>query len=96
MNGPEIRVDCTDEAKFRIVQEVAREFAASERVLTLDGARVEFEGPEFDGGWGLVRASNTQPVLVLRFESKSAKGYERIESRFREALARYPEVSWPA
>lgn len=96
VNGPEIRVDCTDEAKFRIVEEVAREFSASERVLTLDGARVEFEAPQFDGGWGLVRASNTQPVLVLRFESKSAEGYARIESRFRDALARYPEVSWPS
>jgi phosphomannomutase / phosphoglucomutase len=86
-NSPEIRVDCPDEAKFRVVQELAEEFAKTHEVLTLDGARVRFEG-----GWGLVRASNTQPVLVLRFEGRTPAALRAVETAFRTALARHPEV----
>jgi phosphomannomutase/phosphoglucomutase len=63
---PELRVECPEERKFPIVEEAARAFAKQYDVLTLDGARISF--PE---GWGLVRASNTQPVLVMRFEASS-------------------------
>ena len=58
-------------------------------MITIDGARVVF--PD---GWGLLRASNTQPVLVLRFESRTREGLTAIEGAFREALGAYPEVEW--
>jgi phosphomannomutase/phosphoglucomutase len=86
-NSPEIRVECPDEAKFRVVQELAEEFARTHDVLTLDGARVRFED-----GWGLVRASNTQPVLVLRFEGRTRAALRTVEAAFAAALARHPEV----
>jgi phosphomannomutase/phosphoglucomutase len=63
---PELRVDCPDERKFTVVEAAARYFAARYDVVTLDGVRMSF--PD---GWGLLRASNTQPVLVLRFEAGS-------------------------
>jgi phosphomannomutase / phosphoglucomutase len=61
---PELRVDCPDERKFDVVERAARHFAAKYPVSTLDGIRITFAD-----GWGLVRASNTQPALVLRFEA---------------------------
>jgi phosphomannomutase/phosphoglucomutase len=63
---PEIRVDCPDDLKFGVVERVLAHYKATHSVLDVDGARVSFEG-----GWGLVRASNTQPALVLRFEAQS-------------------------
>lgn len=63
---PELRVDCPEERKFAIVEAAARHFAARYEALTLDGVRVSFAH-----GWGLVRASNTQPALVMRFEATS-------------------------
>jgi phosphomannomutase/phosphoglucomutase len=63
---PEIRVDCGDEVKFGIVDRVLEHYRATHEVQDVDGARINFEG-----GWGLVRASNTQPALVLRFEAES-------------------------
>jgi phosphomannomutase/phosphoglucomutase len=57
-------VPCPDERKFAVVEQAAQHFAGRYDVLTLDGARISF--PK---GWGLVRASNTQPVLVMRFEA---------------------------
>jgi phosphomannomutase/phosphoglucomutase len=71
VSTPEIRLDCPDEKKFQVVAEMAEEFKEEYQVIDVDGARVLF-----DGGWGLVRASNTQPVLVFRFE---AQGEERLE-----------------
>jgi len=67
VSTPELRVDCPDERKFAIVERAARHFAAKYPVATLDGVRITFAE-----GWGLLRASNTQPVLVLRFEAASA------------------------
>jgi phosphomannomutase/phosphoglucomutase len=61
---PELRIECPEERKFTIVEEAARHFGAKYPVATLDGARITFPR-----GWGLLRASNTQPVLVLRFEA---------------------------
>src|SRR2546427_9499406 len=64
VSTPEIRVDCPDERKFAIVERAAQHFAARYPVSTLDGVRITFAD-----GWGLLRASNTQPVLVMRFEA---------------------------
>ncbi len=89
VNSPEVRVTCTDEAKFRIVEEVAAHFAKDHEVITIDGVRALFED-----GWGLLRASNTQPVLVLRFEARTEEGLARIEGAFRGVLSRFPEVQW--
>jgi phosphomannomutase/phosphoglucomutase len=61
---PEIRVDCPEDRKFAIVEQAAQYFGARYEVLTLDGVRISFPN-----GWGLIRASNTQPVLVMRFEA---------------------------
>lgn len=64
VNTPEIRFDCPDQIKFEVVRRAAAELRARHRTVDVDGVRVLF-----DGGWGLVRASNTQPVLVMRFEA---------------------------
>jgi phosphomannomutase/phosphoglucomutase len=63
---PEIRLDCPDELKFRIAEKVREHFQGRFETIDIDGVRIKF--PE---GWGLVRASNTQPVLVLRFEAQT-------------------------
>jgi len=63
---PEIRVDCADELKFRIAEQVRDRFRGRYEIVDVDGVRVKFAQ-----GWGLVRASNTQPVLVLRFEAQT-------------------------
>src|SRR2546422_621328 len=68
VSTPELRVDCPDERKFDVVERAARHFAAKDPVFTLDGGRITFAE-----GWGLLRASNTQPALVLRFEATSDK-----------------------
>ncbi len=70
---PELRVDCPDEAKFDVVTRVAKHFTATHKVITIDGARILF-----DHGWGLVRASNTQAILVLRFEADSEEHLAEI------------------
>ena len=59
-------MECADERKFEIVAQIAEDFAQTNEVITIDGARIIFEN-----GWGLVRASNTQAILVLRFEADS-------------------------
>jgi phosphomannomutase/phosphoglucomutase len=63
-NTPEIRVDCPDDRKFEVVARITERFKKTHAVIDIDGARILFAD-----GWGLVRASNTQPALVLRFES---------------------------
>ena len=77
---PELRVECTEEQKFAVVAKIAEEFSKTNEVITIDGARIIFEN-----GWGLVRASNTQAILVLRFEADTeenlAKIRENVESR---------------
>lgn len=66
VSTPELRVDCADHLKFGIVERAKAHFSASHEVITVDGVRVLF-----GDGWGLIRASNTQPVLVLRFEART-------------------------
>jgi phosphomannomutase/phosphoglucomutase len=71
---PEIRVDCPDEIKFQVVERVKEELQKIYPVIDVDGVRVQF-----GDGWGLVRASNTQPVLVLRFEAPTEKRLAEIK-----------------
>jgi len=85
---PEIRVACPDDRKFAVVEVLTREFRARYEVIDIDGARVVF--PD---GWALVRASNTQPVLVVRAEGKTPEALGRAKTVIEEALRRYPEVA---
>ena len=80
---PETRLACPDDRKFAVVEEVKHEFAGRYKVIDIDGVRVEF-----GDGWGLVRASNTQPALVVRFEARSPGRLEEIRSLFMEPLRR--------
>jgi len=73
VSTPEIRIDCPDDRKFAIVADAVRHFAREHEVVDVDGARVLF-----GDGWGLIRASNTQPVLVARFEARSAERLAEI------------------
>lgn len=82
VNTPELRVDCPDERKFDVVERAARHFASRYPVSTLDGVRITFPT-----GWGLVRASNTQPVLVLRFEAATPQDLERYRHEVEGWLA---------
>lgn len=70
---PEIRVECPDNIKFEVVKEITEYFRQRENVIDIDGVRVLF-----DDGWGLVRASNTQPALVLRFEAMTETRLDEI------------------
>ena len=72
---PEIRVECPDEKKFAVVEKMTKYFRERYDVIDIDGARILFED-----GWGLIRASNTQPALVLRFEALSAERLEEIRN----------------
>ncbi len=72
---PELRVDCSDDTKFDVVARVADHFAKTNEVITIDGARIIFEH-----GWGLVRASNTQAILVLRFEADAEEHLQKIQA----------------
>ena len=83
VSTPEIRVDCPDERKFAIAEKATEYFRKHYDVIDVDGVRVRF--PD---GWGLIRASNTQPALVLRFEAQSAAKLQEyrtlVEHKLRE------------
>ena len=79
---PEIRVDCPDGIKFRVVEAVREHFRNTPGVIAIDGVRVPF-----GDGWGLIRASNTQPVLVLRFEATTPERLSAIRKNVEEILA---------
>jgi phosphomannomutase/phosphoglucomutase len=78
---PEIRIYASDEVKFKIVDDVRRELAARVPVIDIDGVRANFPG-----GWGLVRASNTQAVIVLRFEADTEAALAAIQQEVRDIL----------
>ncbi len=78
---PEIRLDCPDDRKFDVVRRAADYFRAHYEVNDTDGARVLFPH-----GWGLVRASNTQPALVMRFEADSDVALAEIRALFENKL----------
>jgi len=85
-NTPEIRVDCPDDIKFEVVRRVREHFEASYPVIAVDGARIQFPG-----GWGLVRASNTGPILVLRCEAENPARLAEIRLDIETTLARIKE-----
>ena len=78
---PEIRVDCPDDRKFEVVRRAAEYFRKHYQTIDIDGVRVKF-----DDGWGLVRASNTQPALVVRFEASSDSRLSEIRALFEDKL----------
>ncbi|PYT12432.1 MAG: phosphomannomutase [Acidobacteria bacterium] len=86
VSTPEIRVDCPDETKFQVVERVANHFRKTHNVIGIDGVRVLFEH-----GWGLLRASNTQPVLVLRFEAQNKKLLENYQREVETVLEQVKE-----
>ena len=75
VSTPEIRIDCPDDKKFAIVDDATRYFAAKYKVITVDGVRVLY-----GDGWGLLRASNTQPVLVMRFEARTREQLDGMQA----------------
>ena len=80
---PEIREECDDAEKFGLVERVVEHYASTHELVDIDGARIQFPG-----GWALVRASNTQPVLVLRFEADSESRLEAIRGEVESVLDR--------
>jgi phosphomannomutase/phosphoglucomutase len=75
VNTPEIRVDCDDNKKFAIIEKIKKAFHGKYKTNEIDGVRVEF-----GDAWGLVRASNTQPVIVMRFEAENTSRLKEIRS----------------
>jgi phosphomannomutase/phosphoglucomutase len=80
---PELRVDCPDAVKFAVVDRVRDRYRKGYEVIDVDGARILFG----DGAWGLVRASNTGPVLVLRFEAKSEARRDELRREVEQVVA---------
>ena len=88
---PEMRMECpSDEEKFKIAEKAAEYFKSRYESLDIDGVRIKFED-----GWGLVRASNTQPVIVCRFEAKSPERMNEIKDIVLSKLREMGEVSIP-
>jgi len=81
VSTPEIRVDCAEDRKTAIVEAAARYFAGRYPTVTIDGVRWRTAD-----GWGLIRASNTQPILVMRFEAKTAQGLQTIRREAEQVL----------
>ena len=82
-NTPEIRFDCPDDRKFKVVDEIVARARALEGVEIFDMDGVRVETPE---GWWLLRASNTQPMLVVRCESATEEGLEKLKNDVRAQL----------
>ncbi|MGA1875062.1 MAG: phosphomannomutase/phosphoglucomutase [bacterium] len=85
---PEIRVDCSDEEKFRVVDFLKEQFQQKYKLIDIDGIRILFEH-----GWALIRASNTQPALVLRFEATTEQSLKEIQDLVMGKLRENPAVS---
>ncbi len=83
---PEIRVDCADDKKFEVVEKCRAYFAERYKIIDIDGVRILFED-----GWGLIRASNTQPALVLRFEASSSVILAEHQNLINKVLASFIE-----
>lgn len=84
---PEIIMSAPDNVKFEIIDEITSVLEKDYEVLTVDGVRASFEN-----GWGLVRASNTQPAITMRFEAYTAEDLVVYMNRFKEQLDKHPEV----
>jgi phosphomannomutase / phosphoglucomutase len=81
VSTPELRIDCPDDEKFQVVSRVAQQFRKRGDIVDVDGVRVPFEN-----GWGLVRASNTQPVLVMRFEATTEDLLKKYQDEMEDAV----------
>ena len=90
LSTPEIRVDCPDGEKFAVVGEIAGIFRERHDVIDVDGVRVTY--PD---GWSLLRASNTQPVLVLRFEALTKERLHVIKEEMLAELRRFSFIGLP-
>jgi phosphomannomutase/phosphoglucomutase len=88
---PELKAPCPDAEKFRVIEELVRDLRQRYQTIDIDGARVLFPG----GGWGLVRASNTNPYLTLRFEARTEAEIDAMKRVIYDALRRYPFVTLP-
>ncbi len=84
---PEIILSAPDATKFQIIQEISDTLAKQYDVITLDGVRASFSG-----GWGMVRASNTQPAITLRFEAYTKEQIVEYMKIFTALLDQYPDV----
>jgi phosphomannomutase / phosphoglucomutase len=84
VSTPEIRVDCPDDRKFGIVSDAVRYFSARYKTIDVDGVRIQY--PD---GWGLIRASNTQPVIVLRFEARTRDQLDMIRGEIEGWLTQH-------
>ncbi len=83
VSTPELRIDCPDGVKFDVIAKVAEMMRRDRPIVDIDGVRVPFKD-----GWGLVRASNTQPVLVMRFEAASEDLLEQYKKQIEDAVER--------
>ncbi len=86
VSTPELRIDCADDLKFKVVQKVTDHIRQHYAVVDVDGVRVPFEH-----GWGLVRASNTQPVLVMRFEATNEEWLNRYKVEIEQVVEKAKE-----
>jgi len=85
---PELNIDVTDDDKFKIIEKFAKNCQLDGEKITIDGLRINFQN-----GWGLLRASNTTPKLVLRFEGDSGESLKSIKESFLNELSRIcPEI----
>jgi len=84
---PEIRIDCPDDQKFKIVRELTEIFREKYEVIDIDGVRVNF-----GDGWALIRASNTQPILVFRFEAATKERLKELVAVIKEQTDKYKSV----
>ena len=87
----EIRVDCPDERKFEVMKGIAADVLRTHKAHTIDGVRIVY-----DGGWGLIRASNTQPVLAVRCEGRTPADRDAIAADISRRLkaAGLPDFEW--
>jgi len=87
---PELRIGCTDEEKFEIVETLRAHFQEKYKTIEVDGVRINFKK-----GWGLVRASNTQPVIVCRFEAEDEESLQAYRDEVYAQLETFPSVDLP-
>ena len=87
---PEMRIDCdNDEEKFKITTKAVEFFKSNYECITIDGVRIKFKD-----GWGLVRSSNTQPVIVCRFEAKTKEKLQEYKQLVLEQLSKFGNINY--
>ncbi len=86
---PEIKVPCSDDSKFKIVEELVDHFTKIYDCITIDGVRIHFD----EDSWAAIRASNTSPNLTLRFEAKTQEKVQEMKKVMADALKNHPEIS---